>query len=442
MNKVILMILFCFNLYPLCFAQQKPYGYKFSGNGDIVSDIFFVQNGFVLDSVRNIDTQITYHFEYDTKGKLKRDINFIKVDTTVYENGWPITKVLPGTRDYYYNGIGDIDSIGYGHWNDSVWINDSSGYKFHYSNDGKVISKVYSTKDTVEIVEENSYDSTGNQILNMVIDYVNKITLITTREYDSQNKLTLKKCFNSGNQHNIQSESLYFYSYDSSGNVNCRVKYIRNGDTLWTGFNYYLEFDEFGKVVYEIFSSLLRPDSTWGQTINIDFDYNDFGKILKMGDVVWFHYNNDGNLDTLANLHLVDCGYLGNTATLIDEYGNKISLSSLDALGGHNYLYYSSLVTGTKTITVTNKNFTLFQNFPNPFNPITTISFYLPVRSLISLTIFDIIGRKVATIIDGETMTAGNYSKQWNASDCSSGIYFYRLHAGQFTETKKLILLR
>ena len=439
MNKIILVILFGIVLYPFSFAQQKPYGYKFSDNGDIVSDIFNIHKGYVLDSVSNIDKNITYYFEYDNKGKLKRDINFFRLIETVFVNGRAKIKYLPGTRDYYYNENGDIDSIAYGHWNDSIWVNDSSGNKFQYSNDGKLLSKVYSTKDTLKEVEENKYDSTGNIILNTFIDYISKDTLITSREYDSQDKLTLKKYYNSGNQTTAQSESLYLYSYDSSGNVNCRVKYINNGDTIVGGYNYYLEFDEIGKVVNEIFSSQLMPDSTWGQNLDIVFSYNEYGKILKMGDVVHFHYNADDNLDTLVNFHSIYCGYLGNTATLVDAYGNKIILSDCS---GHNNLYYSSIVTTIKTNTITAKNFTLFQNFPNPFNPTTTISFYLPSRSLVSLTIFDILGRKVATIIDSETMTAGNYSKQWNASDFSSGTYFYRLQAGKFTETKKLILIR
>ncbi len=85
--------------------------------------------------------------------------------------------------------------------------------------------------------------------------------------------------------------------------------------------------------------------------------------------------------------------------------------------------------------------FTLAQNYPNPFNPSTTISFTLPSRSFVSLKVFDILGREVAAIVSGE-MSAGNYSKQWNAANMPSGAYFYRLQTGTFTETKKLVLLR
>jgi hypothetical protein len=85
--------------------------------------------------------------------------------------------------------------------------------------------------------------------------------------------------------------------------------------------------------------------------------------------------------------------------------------------------------------------YNLEQNYPNPFNPTTTISFSLPSKSFVTLRIFDILGREVAIIVS-EEMSAGNYSHQWNAATMSSGIYFYCLKAGSFTETKKLILIR
>jgi hypothetical protein len=83
----------------------------------------------------------------------------------------------------------------------------------------------------------------------------------------------------------------------------------------------------------------------------------------------------------------------------------------------------------------------LRQNFPNPFNPSTNISFSLPTRSFVSLKVIDLLGREVATIIS-EEMSAGSYSRQWNANNLTSGVYFYRLQAGSFAETKKLILLK
>jgi hypothetical protein len=85
--------------------------------------------------------------------------------------------------------------------------------------------------------------------------------------------------------------------------------------------------------------------------------------------------------------------------------------------------------------------FSLTQNYPNPFNPSTTISFDLPSKSFVSLKVFDLLGKEVAIIVSKELL-AGSYSEKWDASTMSSGIYFYRMQAGSFTETKKLVLLR
>jgi hypothetical protein len=95
---------------------------------------------------------------------------------------------------------------------------------------------------------------------------------------------------------------------------------------------------------------------------------------------------------------------------------------------------------------VTNKvqsihKYVLDQNYPNPFNPLTTISFYLSSKTFVSLKVYDLIGREISTLVYNE-MSAGNHLEQWNASNKSSGVYFYRLQAGSFTDTKRLILLR
>ena len=87
------------------------------------------------------------------------------------------------------------------------------------------------------------------------------------------------------------------------------------------------------------------------------------------------------------------------------------------------------------------KAFLLDQNYPNPFNPSTTIPFSLPFRSAVSLKIFDILGKEIVTLYSGE-LSAGTYTHRWNAINLPSGVYFYRLQAGSFTQTKKLLLLK
>lgn len=87
------------------------------------------------------------------------------------------------------------------------------------------------------------------------------------------------------------------------------------------------------------------------------------------------------------------------------------------------------------------KNFELTQNYPNPFNPSTTIEYSIPKDAAVSVKIYDILGKEVATLVNDQK-SAGTYILNWNASNFSSGIYFYRLTAGEFTETKKMFLVK
>ena len=83
----------------------------------------------------------------------------------------------------------------------------------------------------------------------------------------------------------------------------------------------------------------------------------------------------------------------------------------------------------------------LEQNYPNPFNPSTTIQFSIPEQSFVKLEVFNSLGEKVSTLVS-EDLNAGNYQYEWNAEKLSSGIYFYKLITGNFTETKKMILMK
>ncbi len=92
------------------------------------------------------------------------------------------------------------------------------------------------------------------------------------------------------------------------------------------------------------------------------------------------------------------------------------------------------------------KEFALHQNYPNPFNPETSIRYAIPENVEARLTIFNLLGQKVATLVD-ERQTAGRYLVKWSGRDdfgisVASGIYVYKIEAGDFVETKKMLLLR
>ncbi len=103
-----------------------------------------------------------------------------------------------------------------------------------------------------------------------------------------------------------------------------------------------------------------------------------------------------------------------------------------------NFEYYS--LNGDVVVGVPSK-FDLSQNYPNPFNPSTKINFDMPKDGLVSLKIYDMLGREVATLVN-EIRTAGYYTVDFNASSLSSGIYFYRINAGDFSSVKKMVIFK
>jgi subtilisin-like proprotein convertase family protein len=103
-----------------------------------------------------------------------------------------------------------------------------------------------------------------------------------------------------------------------------------------------------------------------------------------------------------------------------------------------NILYNSFVSVANNQIPV---KYELKQNYPNPFNPVTRISFSVPRQTFVSIRIYDILGREVETLVS-ETKNAGNYDIEWSAVNYASGVYFYRMDAGKFTNVKKMVILK
>lgn len=110
-------------------------------------------------------------------------------------------------------------------------------------------------------------------------------------------------------------------------------------------------------------------------------------------------------------------------------------------------LYYSitlqrGLQTSNELLTGVPDNFGLDQNYPNPFNPSTNINFSLPQTSRVTLAVYDMLGRRVATLLDNQQLNAANHSVSFDASALASGMYIYRIEAGTFVSTRKMMLIK
>ncbi|MBN8705634.1 MAG: T9SS type A sorting domain-containing protein [Bacteroidetes bacterium] len=123
--------------------------------------------------------------------------------------------------------------------------------------------------------------------------------------------------------------------------------------------------------------------------------------------------------------------------------GDTLLLSTTSELKSTDVYSFTLTPTGIEENNAGAKpvSFSLSQNYPNPFNPATVINYQLPVNSMTKLKIYDVIGREVATLVN-ERKPAGRYQVTFNAGYLSSGVYFYRIEAGSFVQTKKLILVK
>ncbi|HCI69148.1 MAG TPA: hypothetical protein DHV30_00510, partial [Balneola sp.] len=88
------------------------------------------------------------------------------------------------------------------------------------------------------------------------------------------------------------------------------------------------------------------------------------------------------------------------------------------------------------------ETFRLDQNYPNPFNPSTTISFNLPNAADVTLSVYNVLGQRVATLLNNRKYTSGSHTLSFDASNLASGIYIYRLEAGSFTSQKRMTLIK
>lgn len=134
--------------------------------------------------------------------------------------------------------------------------------------------------------------------------------------------------------------------------------------------------------------------------------------------------------------------YYHKTSDLLSAFNNafyyrmsKLALGTIATLTGVREATRVSVTEGTIS------NYILSQNYPNPFNPVTTIDYRLSSLTSVMLEVFDMLGRRVAILVD-DIQPAGKHTAIWNASDCSSGMYVYRLRAGDYSQMKIMALIK
>jgi hypothetical protein len=160
---------------------------------------------------------------------------------------------------------------------------------------------------------------------------------------------------------------------------------------------------------------------SWLNSIQRFFTYNEFNFIEYAYCEIW--YNNqwmDGDGDIFFKYPV------GFTAVIIT---NNVSA------------YYSNIVSVGENESIGISDYSLSQNYPNPFNPFTLIEYKFPESNFVEIKIYNVLGKEMATLVN-EYKSEGIYKVQFNTDNLPSGVYLYRMRVGNFSETKKMILMR
>jgi hypothetical protein len=220
------------------------------------------------------------------------------------------------------------------------------------------------------------------------------------------------------------------YSATTGSNLN-PVLHIKSG-TSFSDFGVGGNTDNLLPIELASFtSSVIENDVTLNWTTNFEQNNSGFDIERKSTALNWVKIGNiagHGTINTPSDYTFDD----RNLSAGKFDY----RLKQIDFNG--NTKYY---VSTNQVVIGTPGNYVLSQNFPNPFNPSTTISYELPKSNFVSLKVYDMMGKEVANLVN-QTQDAGFYSVLFNASDFASGIYFYKIQAADFSATKKLMLVK
>ena len=224
-----------------------------------------------------------------------------------------------------------------------------------------------------------------------------------------------------------------FWSDTRDGNPEIYFKRSTDGGAVWSTDS---------KLTNAAGNSLSSNAVVFGQLIGVVWSdlrlnfYKVYYKVTTNGGLNW---SSDLLLSPMANT-----GYANNPC--IDISDSSAHVVWEDTRDGNPEIYYKKNIFSFPVgITPLNSEipseFSLSQNYPNPFNPVTNINFSIPKTGLVKLTVYDAAGREAAVLFNGR-LSAGTYNYDFDASQLASGIYFYKLESDDFTQTKKMVLVK
>jgi len=390
--------------------------YKYNTAGKRISFLSSVWNG---EKWENFSRQ---NFSYDSNGN-----NILTISEKWKNNKWEKERRITRTYDVNNNITSEVYETGYR----NTWEKRTK-HTYQYDSDLNLTLKL------ITIWKNEHWENTSKYLFTYVNNNLTKKTLMIWKNSEWENDQKYSYLYANSQGTTILSSDFHYKWDGSNWKIIKRTKYTHNSNLQTT-------------------SALLATwnGSEWTDSLRITYTYNSNGKITRNLSELWngtkwvnsskinSDYDSYGNTTAIysncwENNMWVPCE---RQLELTDSFGRKYKF-----LEQKIYAYYSLITDISEKNFQKNNYYFLSQNFPNPFNPSTKIRYSIPNikdRSSFSvqLKIYNLLGEEITTLVN-EQQSPGNYQVIFNAEGLPSGTYFYQLRAGNFIETKKLLLLK
>lgn len=352
---------------------------------------------------------------------------------------------------------------------------------FSFENDKVISNETFITFNSSWLkshLEINEYDGNNNRKFHLLKDWYNNEWQDFARitfEYNDESKeiYSLSELYNGSVWVNISRTSSDYYDQNYKETLH---QYFEDG--LWQNASfikdYYVSSD-----IPEYSIRQIWNNNQWQDYLHISREFNELNKLTNIDVYLWengslelvarvkYLYNENNQIDKqkfYEKINENNWDLVFRQSYLYDENYNAVEIVNEDSVYGqwqpvnapivinfpHGYsigyvsykvhLFYSN-ISDIKELPGVVKDFLLYQNFPNPFNPSTTINFSLSTSQFTTLKVYDALGREIKTLIN-KNLSPGNYEVTFDGSELTSGVYFYVLESGGNRLSRKMLLLK